>query len=255
MFILDVELLHARLHARRVVPFVFQRLIATHVDVSAGEQIDGFGEYVLQKGEGAFLDIEQGRENAPFLGHGARRLVGHAEFRIRHHGCRGMSGHFDFRHHVDMACGGIGDDVAHLLLCVEAADDARLAGLGIDVRLGRVARGHAPRAHRSELGILFDLQAPGLVIGEMPVQRVHLVQRHPIDELLDVVDRLEIPRGIQHQAAPGETRRVRDGERGHIHADTLRRLGSHDLPQRHAAVEKAGRSRRSNGDAIGGGYQ
>ena len=50
----------------------------------------------------------------------------------------------------------------------------------------------------------------------MPVQHVELVQRHPVDEALDVFRRLEMPRRVQHESAPREARRIGDPQRGHI---------------------------------------
>jgi hypothetical protein len=90
-------------------------------------------------------------------------------------------------------------------------------------------------------GILLDLDAPALVIGEMPVQRVHLVKGHPVDELFHVFHGLEVTRRIQHEPAPGETGRIRDRDHGHGHAEALLWFGGRELPQCHAAIEEPGR--------------
>jgi len=72
----------------------------------------------------------------------------------------------------------------------------------------------------------------------VPVQHVQLVQRHPVDQFLDVGDALEMPRRVEHQATPLETRVIGDhalrDRRGH----SARGARSQQLPERDAAVEQ-----------------
>ena len=51
-----------------------------------------------------------------------------------------------------------------------------------------------PRADLRELRVLLDLDAPALVVGEVPVERVQLVQRHQVDVLLHELLRHEVAR-------------------------------------------------------------
>ena len=83
------------------------------------------------------------------------------------------------------------------------------------------------------------------------MQHVELVQRHPVDELLDVLRRLEVPRGIEHQAAPCEARRIGDPQRGNIHGQPLHGIRRDELPQRHRTVEESRGGARRDGDAFG----
>ena len=75
--------------------------------------------------------------------------------------------------------------MAHSFLCVDPADHVRLARMRIDVAPRCGARGNAPPADLVQLRILPDLEPPRLVIGQMPLQRVELVQGHGVDEALD----------------------------------------------------------------------
>ena len=165
---------------------------------------------------------------------------------------RGVAGHLDLGHDLDVPRGRVRHDVARLLLRVEAAVQPRLAGLRVDVGLRGACPGrHAPRAHRGELRILLDLQAPGLVVGQVPVQHVELVQRHPVDELLDVLGRLVVARGIEHEPAPGKARRVVDLHGADLRDAALRRDHREQLPQRHGAVEEPRRCARRDGAPSG----
>ncbi len=67
-----------------------------------------------------------------------------------------------------------------------------MSGSGIDVGGGSGSRWDAPRRDLRETWIFFDLQAPALVIGEVPMQHVQLMQRHPIDVPHDELRRLKV---------------------------------------------------------------
>ena len=65
----------------------------------------------------------------------------------------------------------------------------------------------------------------------MPVEDVHLVHRQQVEPALDLIDRLEMPRRIEHQSPPGKARRVTDRNAGQR---AVRRL---QLPQGLTRVE------------------
>src|SRR5580692_2830867 len=99
------------------------------------------------------------RMNAPF---GRDRQCGMAvdgaQLRISGKRCLRVTGHVDFRNDLDMPGCREGDNLAHLLLGVEAP-----------VRFSRSAArrrgGNSPRSNRGELWVLADLQPPALIIG------------------------------------------------------------------------------------------
>lgn len=64
----------------------------------------------------------------------------------------------------------------------------------------------------------YHREAPATVVGQMPVENVELELRHRIEQALDVIDRLEMARRIQHEATPAETRRVVDLQCRQSHA-------------------------------------
>ena len=93
-----------------------------------------------------------------------------------------------------------------------------------------------------------DLETPGLVVGEMPMQHIELVQRHRVDEAANEIRRLVVARRIEHQAAPRKARRIRDVDGGkRERRAAVRRAG--ELPQRDAAIEKPRVSRCGHGRA------
>src|SRR3546814_5944743 len=53
-------------------------------------------------------------------------------------------------------------------------------------------------ADLGELRVLLDLEAPALVLGEVPVEGVQLEDRHDVDVLLDELDREEVARSEEH---------------------------------------------------------
>src|SRR5512141_2013631 len=120
-----------------------------------------------------------------------------------------MAWHLDLGNdaHETLAC--VGDDLTNVVLRVEAAvslvvEDGgrRIANLVSDD--GAVA----PRADVGEARVLLDLDAPSLVVREMPVEGVHLMQREEVDVLLDELLRHEMACRVEMHAAPAEPRPV-----------------------------------------------
>ena len=109
----------------------------------------------------------------------------------------------------------------------------------------------APRADLGEPRILLDLDAPALVIGEMPVEAVHLMEREEVDVLLHELLRHEVPGDIEVRAAPREARAIRDPDgrnapRDAIHARLAEDFWREELPHGLNSVEHAGAFARAN---------
>ncbi len=101
----------------------------------------------------------------------------------------------------------------------------------------------APGADRRQLGIGVDLDTPGLVVGQMPVEPVELVPGEDLQEPLDLGGPVELPGDIEMDAAPAERRLVADLAPGR----KQERLGvlaraAQDLAERDQSVEQAGAS-------------
>ncbi len=77
-----------------------------------------------------------------------------------------------------------------------------------DVRLGPVG------ADLGEPGVPVDLDPPPLVLGQVPVKRVHLVEGQQVEILLDELHRKQMASHIQVHAPIGEAGRVFDPDRG-----------------------------------------
>ena len=63
-----------------------------------------------------------------------------------------------------------------------------------------------PGAHLGQLRVLLDLDAPALVLGEVPVEDVELVQRHQVQVLEQELLGHEVAAHVEVAAAPGEAR-------------------------------------------------
>src|SRR6185369_13916597 len=96
------------------------------------------------------------------------------EFRMSDHPGRCVSGHVELRQYAHAAIGSVGDDVARFVLRVE----------------------EAIRAHAGEAWEDFALDAESLVIGEVPVEDVHLGNGDGVDLVFENVDGLKMPRDI-----------------------------------------------------------
>ena len=109
--------------------------------------------------------------------------------------------------------------------------------------------GGAHRAVLDELGVLRDVEAPALVLGEMPVQHVHLVRRHLVHHPLHDFLAEEVAAVVEMRAAPLERRRVHDGRARNLQLAPAG--GLRHLLQRLARVERARVVGRLDGDARG----
>ena len=244
----DSQSAQARLGRRRVAPLRLLDLVATHMDVRAGKKRHHLGEHVLDEREGRVLEVVDVGVDAPVRGHLGGRARDRGKLRVGHHRRARVARHLDLGDDGDAALGGVGHERTHRVLRVVAAVEARLAGRGIQVGLRGGTGGHAPRADLREARVLADLEPPRLVVGQVPVQHVQLVDRHPVDEGEDEFRRLEVARRVEHDAAPRKARRVVDRDRGNCRAALARR---HQLPERGAAVREARVARRRDHHARG----
>ncbi|MNU93097.1 hypothetical protein D3C71_830290 [compost metagenome] len=230
--VLQTQFADIGLHLRRILPLVLHCFVATDVDVLAREHLHDFGQDVFQELQRFIARIEQVRIHAP-VGGRLRRAIHHTVFRIGGNGGLRMAGNIHFRHHGDVACGGVGDHVADLLLRIETAVQMRRA-VRVDARF---ASGRTTTADFGQLRVALDFHAPALVIGEMPMEGVELVRCHGVEQRLDLLDALEVAGRVEHEAAPGKARRVLDAHRRE--ADRVGGIAGQQLPQRHRAVEQA----------------
>ena len=141
-----------------------------------------------------------------------------------------MARHLDLRHHADAALPGIGDNPAHLGLRVEQAVGTLLLLLG-------------------EAG---GLEAPPLVVDQVPVEDVQLHSGHGIEGTLEDLEGNEVARAVDHQPAPGEARPVFDDDARHLKGVGAR---LEQLQEGLHAVQDAGWIVRAQQRAAGGHLQ
>jgi hypothetical protein len=117
-----------------------------------------------------------------------------------------VAGHVEFRNDANAAILRVGDELPNFRLRVVQAVGAHLLQL------------------RKSLA----LDAEALVVGQMPVQNVHLHGGHTVEVALEHVQRNEVPAHIDEHAPPGKPRLIfygdgRHGEAGGRDLDKLKK--------------------------------
>ena len=175
-------------------------LISADVDVAAGEDIAHLREHLLEELHGAWITGTQ-----HIVGHSpyGPNLIGTArasQFGIYAQGCHHVPREVYLGDDVDVAFCGIPHDVAHLLLGVVAASPVLRVVVEIAVLAVTVATYHrllADAGLGSQFRHGFHLEAPSLVVGDVPVELVDAVQGQYVDEGLDVFGIEEVAGHIQ----------------------------------------------------------
>ena len=113
---------------------------------------------------------------------------------------------------------------------------------------------HAPTSR--QFRILLDLDAPAVAVRQMPLQRVQLLLRHHIQEILHFLLGEEMPAAVQQQPAPREPRPVLDPHGRHGPGPGLldfRRAehgGREKLQEGLRAIEHPGRATAGDRDPL-----
>lgn len=175
-------------------PVVFRRFVTAQVHVWGGEDVlefieDGIVEFPNLRGTGTYQRVGDARVRAHFQ-LGVREAE---EFRIG--GAKGlvMTGNIHFRDDFNVPGGSVFHQVLELVL-------------GIHASMGRfIVEGFLPFGGDGfQLGVSGHRETPSLVIRQMEMELVEFIEGHDIDEFFDVLHRNEMPRGIQHHAAPAK---------------------------------------------------
>ena len=221
------------------------------MDILRGEQLHHLGQY-------AFEEFES------LLPSGAKHIVGHApaaphlvrtaraaQFGIGGQRRQHMARQVDFGNHRNTPVGGIFHHVADLVLRIETAVGRTVIGSPLLADHG----GLADAAHGGQLRIALDLDAPALIVGQVPVQRIELVYGHHVDIPLHFVHREEVARHVEVHAAVCEPRRVGDLHAGHLPRRIGRRLRAvnrrgQQLFETLQGIEEAGKLRRPHFDSL-----
>src|SRR5207237_5814029 len=213
VLVLEAFLLHALLRGRSAPPLGLRALVAADVDELRREELEHFVEDVFEKAKHVVRDTQHVICDAPVREY-LDGLAGVPELGICRDRGHGVPRHLYLRHDGDPALGRVTYDLADIVLRVETA--VWFAGELAEGRILRSRSGHrvlAECADGGQLRVLLDLDAPALVLGQMPVEDVELVQREEIDVLEDEFLRHEVAAHVEMAPAPGEARPILDLER------------------------------------------
>ena len=233
------------------LPMSLVHLVPADVDILARKQTEDLREHVFEEGEGCGLAGAIGVEAG---------LAGTGELGIRPQGRGRVTGHLDLGNHGDAPLLGIGDDLANVVLGVKTAVQP-VGPIGrARFRIESVLNAASPGAYVREFRILLDLDAPAVVVHQVPMEGVHLLQRHGVEQALDLLLREEVAAHVEHQSAPAEARIIFERNAGHTPRPTRELLpllnrGRQKLPERLDTVEHARRGRAFYDDLLGRHFQ
>ena len=242
-----------------VGPLLRGTFVATDVDVGMGEDAGHVAEDAFEEVDDLVLaDIEHVVGDAARQAHAVLLRWVATEFGIGGDGSHHVAREVDFGKDFDVACGSVGHDFAELVLrIVHAAAVLRIVIEGG----GGAGIGERTAAHGSYLrqtGIFGDFDAPALVVGEVPVEAIHLVEGHDVEHALDLLHTEEVARHVHHETAMAEERAVLNADigQGPFYGIAARKLGIEEgageqLTQGLEGVEEACGRGCLDGDALG----
>ena len=193
-------------------PFLLGALVAPDMDVFRREEVRHFGQDVLQEDHRLFLaDVEDLVRDAPF----GANLVGTcaaAQFRVGGQRRDHVAGKVDLGDDGDAQFVRVCDDVPDLVLGVVSAVADAVVALPVLGDHRAVAEG----ADLREFGIALELDAPALVLGQMPVEAVELVHRHDVEVAFHFRYAEEMASAVEVRTPVAEARRILDHDGGEI---------------------------------------
>ena len=198
----------ARLASGTGLPARLRAFVASHMDERRGEKVAHGIENALAEGDGL---VASGAEDV--LANAVRAKGGAGEFNAfagelrmrRQQGAR-VSGEVDLRDNANSARGRVGDNLADV---VDGVEERAVAGAVRGRVLARQRRRGADGAEAREFRHPRQIDAPPLVVREVPVEDVEAGRRHAVEERLHGVLSEEVARLVKHESAPaGGLRRV-----------------------------------------------
>ena len=172
----------------------------------ARKQVQYFGEHSLHEREGT---LSSGAQDVAPVAPAGPHLVSTAmaaELRITGQGSQRVPWHVDLGHDGNAPRRGVFHQPPDLRLGVVASVRLAVAdGGGLEPRCGG-----APGAHLVEARVRLDLEAPPVIVSEVPVKRVEFVEGHHVEESLDERRREEVPGHVEVEATPAEARGIGD---------------------------------------------
>ena len=239
-----------------VLPGGGGRFVTSDVEHLTREKLCNFGQNVFGKLDGTVVGhVEHVGRDAARHPHAVRSVRRAAELGIGRHGGGEVARHLDFRNDGDVELRGVVHHVADFLLRV-VVGAILVVGPVLAVFQVGVPRIAAFRGHRNQFRVFFHLHAPALVVGQVPVEVVHLVVRHQPQHLFHLFDGEEMAAHVEHESAIGEARRVVDGDAGDGVVGRGVEFSDQNIARQHLfnrlqAIEKAPHGARLQRDAVG----
>ena len=120
-----------------------------------------------------------------------------------------MTGEVNLGDNLDVACLCIVNNLLEVVECVVHA--TAILGIVIEIlSVGVAERSLADSTDLGQLWIFGNLHAPALVIGQVPVETVHLVENHDVENLLYLLLVEEVACDVEHVATVSKQRLVVD---------------------------------------------
>ena len=209
-FGLQVFLADKGLTLRTLLPTFLGAFVAADVNVGRGEDICHLIEHVVDEFVGfRVAGTKHIVRNAPVLAH----LVGPSgasKFGVGGQSGDHVTGQVDFGDYRDVTFGSVAHNVATFLLSVKSAVRATVVFAGVMTDHGLSAL----TPHCREARVALNINAPTLIVGEMPVKAVDVVEGEQVDEAFHAVDRHEVARHVKFHAAVAEARCIAHASRG-----------------------------------------
>ena len=152
-----------------------------------------------------------------------------------------VTGHIDFGKDFDEAVLGIGNNFLHIFLCVETA--VVFTVRGVFTTPAQLLR-FAPSSNFGEFGVLLNFNTPTLVFRQVPVEAVHLICCHHVENALHFFLTKEVATFVKHKSAPTVEGFVGNAYAGNfgahifLRSDTCHHLGGEQLLKSLKAVEE-----------------
>ena len=194
--------------ARAVMPGLLAGFIPADMDQPGGENLDDLIQHRLEQLEcllGPRTDIR-----------GIDRLSVRSQagdLRIGTQDLGTVPRHFNFRNHLDMAFGGIRDNLAELVLGQVTAIGSGRSFFQIMTAAAVPLRPRIPvppGAQRGQARITVDLDPPAGTVRQVHVKDIHLQQGHSIQLFQDEVLAAEMPGQVHHESPVREPGPVHD---------------------------------------------
>ena len=135
------------------------------------------------------------------------------KFRICRHGSHKVTGHVNFRDDFDVALLSVSHNFLDFFLCIEVRTVGFVCPVVAIVHIYR-PRVSTCRANGSEFGVTLDFYAPTLVVGQVPVETVHLIHRHDVEHTLYFFYGKEVARHVEHETAVTKAGFIADTHEG-----------------------------------------